>query len=359
MLKENKKFNNRIDLLYYDEKDEYAEMEVKKYIDNVYYLDLRKKGKSLRIMSMLKGIPYGIYQYDESRLYIKNGYDKIIFDQPLSMNLISNINTKESILMAYDSMSLYFGRKSKIDSTTFIEKIYNKMQSKYYKKIQKKLYSKFNKVFFVSENDASYEKEMYAEFVSKIDNITLGVDYNKFDSSRYSNSSSKNIIFTGIMDYPPNKDAAIFFATKIFPKIIEKDNEVKFIIVGKNSDKDICNLISNNIKVTGFVDDIVESIASARVYVSPLRFGTGMKNKVLEAMSCKRAIVASETSVEGISQLEHNKNIYIPTTEDEWVYYVVKVLNDNTINDSFGNQCRKIILTNYSWENAYVKVFNK
>ncbi|WP_309448273.1 glycosyltransferase [Clostridium sp.] len=194
---------------------------------------------------------------------------------------------------------------------------------------------------------------------SKIDNITLGVDYNKFDSSGCPNSSSKNIIFTGIMDYPPNKDAAIFFATKIFPKILEKDSEVKFIIVGKNSDEDICNLISNNIQVTGFVDDIVGSIACARVYVSPLRFGTGMKNKVLEAMSCKRAIVASEISVEGISQLEHNKNIYVPTTEDEWVYYVVKALNDNAINESFGNQCRNIILTNYSWEKAYTKVFSE
>ncbi|MDR3594811.1 hypothetical protein [Clostridium sp.] len=159
MLKENKKFNDRIDLLYYDEKDEYAEIEVLKYIDNVYYLDLRKKGKFIRIISMLKRIPYGIYQYDESLLYINNDYDKIIFDQPLSMNLINNVNTKEAVFMAYDSMSLYFDRKSNIDSTTLIEKIYNKMQSKYYKKIQKKLYSKFNKVFFVSESDASYEKK--------------------------------------------------------------------------------------------------------------------------------------------------------------------------------------------------------
>ena len=260
--------------------------------------------------------------------------------------------------MAYDSMSLYFHRKANIDSNTLVGKIYNEMQSKYYKKIQKKLYSKFDKVFFVSENDACYEKKMYKEVQSKIDNITLGVDYNKFDSSRYSSSTSKNIIFTGIMDYPPNKDAAIFFATKIFPKILKKDSEVKFFIVGKNSDEDICRLRSDNIQVTGFVDDIVESIASARVYVSPLRFGTGMKNKILEAMSCKRTIVASEISVEGISQLEHNKNIYVPITEDEWVYYVVKALNDNAINESFGNQCRNIILMNYRWENAYTKVFN-
>lgn len=358
LVKENNKFNNQIDLLFYDKNDEQAKDEVAGYFNNVFHLDLRKKGKLTRIISMLKEIPYGIYQYDENLLEITNEYDKVILDQPLSMNLINKINVKESALLCHDSMSLYFRRKANMSNINLIEKVYSKMQSKYYYKIEKKLFSKFDKIIFVSEKDALYEKKLNVEIKDKIDNINLGVDYRKFDSSKYKTSKNKNVIFTGIMSYAPNKDAAIFFATKIMPRLLEIDKEIVFIIAGRDPDKDVLNLQSDNIKVTGFVNDIVENIADARVYVSPLRFGTGVKNKVLEAMSCKKAIVASEISIEGITELEQNKNIYVADTEDEWVNYVTKALVDDEVNEKFGQQCREIILSKYKWENAYNKIFN-
>lgn len=358
IINENKKFNNKIDLIYYDEKDESGEEALEKYVDNIKYIDLRRSTKGTRIISILKGIPYGIYQYNEEKLIEIDGYDKVIIDQPLGMKLIDRIRAKEIILMAYDSMNLYFKRKSGIGNISLVENAYNNIQSKYYKSIQKKFYNKFNKVYFVSNNDAKYEKELNNINTNKIDYINLGVDYIKYDISKYKKHEENIIIFTGIMDYAPNKDAAIFFAKKIMPEIIKTNVNCKFIIVGKNPDEEILMLQNENIVVTGFVDDMVEYMAKAKVYVSPLRFGTGMKNKVLEAMSCNKAIVASDVSVEGIIELNNKQNIYIPSSEREWIKYVSELLVDDKLNAKFGDECRKIILDNYNWEKAYVKICN-
>ncbi len=357
ILKENKyDKNTKIDLLYYDEEDKEAEIEIKRYINDVRYVDLRRKGKFNRIISILKRIPYGVYQYDECRLNLEKKYDLIILDQSLGINIIKNIKQKNVILMAYDSMQLYFKRKSQIDSQGFISKIYNLSQSYFYKKLQGNTYDMFNKIYFVSENDSDFEKSKNPKYRDKLDFINLGVDFEKFSKDRYEESKEDIIVFTGIMSYAPNKDAAIYFAKDIMPKILEKRPKAKFLIVGKDPDEDILALRSDNIKVTGFVNDIVEVISSAKIYVSPLRFGTGMKNKVLEAMSTSKAIVASEVSIEGIKELIHNENIYIAKNDEEWVTYVCDLIDDTNKNKIFGEKCREVILQNYNWKKSYNKI---
>ena len=81
-----------------------------------------------------------------------------------------------------------------------------------------------------------------------------------------------------------------------------------------------------------------------------------MKNKVLEAMSTSKAIVASEVSIEGIKELIHNENIYIAKNDEEWVTYVCDLIDDTNKNKIFGEKCREVILQNYNWKKSYNKI---
>lgn len=354
----NKIEDDYLDLLYYDDKDIEAEKELNKYVNNVIYCPIKKNINIFnRLISIIKRVPYGIFQYDSKKLKITKEYDLIIFDQNLSMNLIEKSNCSNNILMAYDSMQLFFERKAKLSSKFSVENIYNLLQSKFYKNIKSKIYSRFDKVYFVSNLDAEYESKIHSQFSEKIDFVNLGVDHNKFNIENYKiNSNEKSIIFTGIMDYGPNKDAAIFFAKEVMPILLSKYPELKFYIVGKNPDKEIKQLNSKNIIVTGFVDDIVKCIAEATVYVSPLRFGTGMKNKILEAMSTSKPIVASKVSIEGIDELIHNENIFEANNVNDWVKYISYLFEDDLKREEFSIRCRECILKNYSWEKAYNKL---
>ncbi|MGL5869566.1 glycosyltransferase [Clostridium chrysemydis] len=357
ILKENLNKKLDIDLVYFDKKDIDAEVEIKKFVKTLRHIDLRKKGVGVRLESIIKLIPYGVHQYDKSKLIIDKEYDLVIFDQELSIGLVNQIKTKEKRLMAYDSMNLYFKRKAKIEKKNKAKQIYSSLQSFYYKRIHKSEYNKFDSIYYVSDKDTDFEKNMNKKCNSKFETINLGVDYCKFDSTLYKSKVSKKIIFTGIMSYGPNKDAAIWFAETVFPKLLKFDDEIQLIFVGKDSETEIKFLESKNIKVKGFVKDIVEEISNSYIYISPLRYGTGMKNKVLEAMSCSKAIVASEVSVEGIEELRNGENIYIANNEEEWIDKILELVGNDNIVKMFGDRCRNIILNNYSWSKAFDKLF--
>ncbi|AAK80991.1 glycosyltransferase involved in cell wall biosynthesis [Clostridium acetobutylicum] len=368
LLKQNKSVGNTIDLLYYDEYDKEAEKEIRKYADSVYNKNLRVRISPLdRMLSILKGIPYGLYQYKHSLLKSycyelqKNHYDVVFFDQFSSVLFQDMINCTNKIFFECDCVSLFFHRKYKMGQKNLIGKVYNGLQYKYYKKIEKNYYKKFNKVFFVSESDALYVKDNFKESAANIDHINLGVNIENFDSDKYDNLDlkEKSIVFTGIMNYAPNKDAVLYFYNKILPEIIKKYPDIKFYIVGKNPDSDVQSLEGKNVVVTGFVDDIAEYIAKASVYVSPLNYGTGMKNKVLEAMSMNKAIVASEVSVEGINELKDGVNIFIAKDDKQWIDKILLLLSNDSVRKDIGANGRNIVKSYYSWEKAYMKLFSR
>jgi polysaccharide biosynthesis protein PslH len=351
-------FNSEIDLLYYDKEDKQAEIEVKKYVSNIYYIDLRKKSKFInRILSIINLKPHGTFQYNK-HIDLNKKYDKIIFDQPLSIDLVDTLDAEEKTLFSYDSMIMYFSRKSKQTKNVF-EKIYNTLQSAFYIRLQKKKLNKFDSIFYVSEIDKIYEQDLFKDInKDKFKNINLGVDKEKFNTNKYSKKDEKSIVFTGIMSYEPNKDAMIYFVNSIFNELKMYHQNLKLYIVGKEPDREIQDMAREDIIITGFVDDVAEYIANATVYISPLRFGTGMKNKVLEAMSTSKAIVASPTSVEGINELINGENIYVANNDNEWIEYINILIIDNLKREQFGAKCRKIIEENYSWESGFMEIFS-
>ncbi|MCR3757922.1 glycosyltransferase family 4 protein [Clostridium felsineum] len=363
LLKQNKSANNSIDLLYYDEYDKEAEKEISKYTRKIYNKNLRTRTKlSDRVLSVLRFTPYGLYQYKHSLLrgeltnLNKNKYDIVFFDQFSSVLFENMIVGRRKIFFECDCVSLFFNRKSKTNSK-FIAKIYNTLQYKYYKRIEEKYYKKFSKVFFVSDSDAKYVKNNFKE--KNIHHINLGVNIQNFDIRKYKtiNLKEKSIIFTGIMNYEPNKDAVLYFCHKILPEIVKKYPDIKFYIVGKNPDDEINALQNKNVVVTGFVEDIAEYIAKASIYVSPLNYGTGMKNKILEAMSMNKPIVASRISVEGI-KVKDGVDVIIAENDSQWIDKILLLLSDNNFRKSIGKNGREIVQKQYSWKKAYTQLFD-
>ena len=109
--------------------------------------------------------------------------------------------------------------------------------------------------------------------------------------------------FLGVMDYGPNEDAAIYFTRDIFPKLRKIIPSCTLTLAGKNPSKDLLELQSENVIVTGFVDDMIQTITKSSIYISPLRYGSGTKNKILEAMAAGMPVMLSSVSREGINGL--------------------------------------------------------
>ena len=112
----------------------------------------------------------------------------------------------------------------------------------------------------------------------------------------------RGILFVGGFGHPPNEDAVVWFASEIYPEI-RKKYDIPFYIVGSNATDKVKKLQGNGIVLKGFVteEELEELYYECRLVVVPLRFGAGVKGKVIEAMYYGTPMVTTSVGAEGIS----------------------------------------------------------
>jgi glycosyltransferase involved in cell wall biosynthesis len=103
------------------------------------------------------------------------------------------------------------------------------------------------------------------------------------------------------MDYWANVDAVTWFATEVFPLVLEARPRARFYVVGSRPVAAVRRLEQRpGVHVTGTVPDVRPYLAHAGVAVAPLRIARGVQNKVLEAMAMARPVIATAAALEGI-----------------------------------------------------------
>lgn len=158
------------------------------------------------------------------------------------------------------------------------------------------------------------------------------------------------LLFTGAMDYHANIDGVVWFARKVLPRIQSVIPGVRFLIVGRNPHRDVLNLAENSsIRVTGYVEDIRPWYRSADVCVVPLRLARGVQNKVLEAMSMARPVVATSKALEGI-EAEPGRHILVEDSAEGFAGAVLSILSTHDAGAQLGQNARRHVLQSYDWE---------
>lgn len=112
----------------------------------------------------------------------------------------------------------------------------------------------------------------------------------------------EGLMFVGGFGHPPNLDAVLWFVNDIFPFILEKNSSVKLTVVGTNVPEDVRQLVSENIVIADRVsgEELKQIYNSSLVSVVPLRYGAGIKGKVLEALYSQVPVVTTEIGAEGL-----------------------------------------------------------
>jgi glycosyltransferase involved in cell wall biosynthesis len=113
-----------------------------------------------------------------------------------------------------------------------------------------------------------------------------------------------DLCFLGGYRHPPNVDAVTFFVSEVLPLIHAVRPELRLIVAGANPPPEITELASDNIIVTGLVEDLADVFDSSRVFVCPLRFGAGAKGKVMSALAYGLPVVSTAIGVEGAGLLD-------------------------------------------------------
>jgi glycosyltransferase involved in cell wall biosynthesis len=180
--------------------------------------------------------------------------------------------------------------------------------------------------------------------------IPNGVDLEYF---AYSPSpEAGRIVFTGNMSWPPNEDAAEHFARDLMPAIRSRIPDASFWIVGADPSARVQDLARiEGVQVTGTVADIRPWIRSAAVYASPLRFGLGVKNKILEAMASGAPIVATSRSLSGTPLID-GRHAMIADDDPKFIESVVRLLADPALQESLSREARNKVEAEHSWNSV-------
>jgi GT2 family glycosyltransferase len=119
---------------------------------------------------------------------------------------------------------------------------------------------------------------------------------------KYGIPRGKQVIFVAGFRHPPNVDAALWFAAKIWPNVLTAIPDARLCVVGSFPPPEVCGLASPSILVTGYVSDEVLGLlySSSSACTVPLRYGAGVKGKVLEAISFGAPVVTTPTGIQGI-----------------------------------------------------------
>ena len=138
----------------------------------------------------------------------------------------------------------------------------------------------------------------------------------------------EGIVFVGGFGHPPNEDAVLWFAEKILP-LIEQKREMTFYVVGSNPTEKVKAICDRHIVIKGFVseEELRELYNNCKIVVVPLRYGAGVKGKVVEALYYGTPMVTTSVGAEGIEAIE--QIVEIADTEEAFAEAVLSLYDNN------------------------------
>ena len=164
-------------------------------------------------------------------------------------------------------------------------------------------------------------------------------------------SERKDILFIGGFAHLPNVDAVVYFVKEIFPLVKQRMPDVRFYIVGSNPPKQVLSLQSNAVVVTGYIKDVAPYFENCRLFVSPLRYGAGVKGKINQSMSYGLPVVTTTMGAEGMALVD-GVNALIADTPKEFAEKVVLLYNNEELWKRLSENSITNVQNNYSPEVA-------
>lgn len=231
-----------------------------------------------------------------------------------------------------------------------LKKMFFKNEYKRILKYEKALLNKYDAFTIISEND---KQLIDSPDRNKIEVVPNGVDFEYYTPTQ--EGKKYTVSFIGNMGYAPNVDAGLFLANEIMPLVWQKKPKAKLVLAGANPDSALVSLSSEYVEVTGWVEDIRPYYSKSLIFVAPLRIGSGMQNKILEAMAMKTPCITTLISAEPI-KASHNENILVAETAQEFADNILNLMQSDIERNTLINNAQIFVNQNYNWKSQTSKL---
>jgi polysaccharide biosynthesis protein PslH len=238
------------------------------------------------------------------------------------------------------------GMERRVEDAPFYLKWFLKTETTRLKRYEHFIFNDFNNSVIISEQDRKLIVNVNNDNITVVPN---GVDYNTYKHE--SLPKEYDLIFTGNMAYPPNVDSVVYLVNNVMPLVWEKQPQINLIIVGAKPTVKVLKLKSEKVNVTGWIEDISEYYSKSKIFIAPMQIGTGLQNKLLEAMAMKLPCVTSQLANNALGAT-HSENILIGNSDEEYAEHIINLINDAHLCESIAEKGYQFVKENYTWEGS-------
>ena len=241
---------------------------------------------------------------------------------------------------------LSMGMKRRAETSSFLKRAVFDMEYRRLKRYEADIFDDFDVKTIICKADRDLIDHPDREKILIVPN---GVDHDFFKPMEH--EKKYDLVFTGNMSYAPNVNAVEYMAEEVLPIVWRTLPDVRFYVAGATPDPRIRRHASDRIIVSGWLDDIRTAYAESSVFIAPMRIGTGLQNKLLEAMSMRLPCITTPLA-NGSLGAEEGREILVGANAEELAQHIITLLSDKEKATEMAQAGNDFVCRVYDWDKA-------
>ena len=244
--------------------------------------------------------------------------------------------------------ALSIGMDRRIGKAPWYLKFLFRLETNRLKEYERRVFNYFEFQTIISKQDQAYISHPDQKKMLIVPN---GIDRYYFEAA--SVDTKYDLVFIGNLNYAPNIDAINYLLKEILPAL----PSLSLLISGANPSNRLLKQIENtpNASITGWVEDIRTSYLQGKVLIAPMKIGTGMQNKILEAMALGVPCITTTLANNAINA-KHLESIWVADTKLEIISGIESLLADPALYHKIQENAKHFVSENYNWNSILLKL---
>ena len=279
-------------------------------------------------------------------------FDYVVLSRPhIAVKYIETIRKHSDAKIIYMGHDLHFLREQREYKIKGVQKYLESSQK--WQEAEMDIIERSDVSYFFS--DVEKEEILKIDNKASVDVVPLYI-YDTFKETISPTKERKDIMFVGGFAHSPNVDAMLWFVDKVLPHVLKKLPEVKLYIIGSKAPDEILALASDTVIVTGYVDDDTLDVfyEKCKVVVAPLRYGAGIKGKIVDALYNGMPLVTTSIGAEGL--VNADKTMMIADKPKKFAKSVIELYRNDELADEYAKNALKYCKKYFSTKMAKKKM---
>jgi polysaccharide biosynthesis protein PslH len=306
------------------------------------------------LKSYRQGVPLAVYRnrfsnFQEQVARIAPRFDLIFLDSVLVFQYVPAGFTGSVILHQHNAEYVIWERFAALEKNPF-RKWAALLEARRMGQYEKLAAHRADRILAAPEDRSALEslRIAHVKFVETLhlenDNLLdlPNIDFDKTEES---------LLFVGALDWGPNTDGLVWFIRSVWELLKRRQPRLKFTIVGSHAQPDFVRLVAGktDIVLTGFIEDLEPFYTGCRVFVAPVRYGSGMKVKLINAMYRGIPAVTTPLGAESL-EVEDGCHLAVAATPEKMVGDILRLLNDKEAWERMRDHARRLAREKYRWD---------